>query len=209
MRRDAGAKGQGRRRPVTRLAAMLGRTRIALLLGVFAIGIGGCGGGEDGTIPTDESEALLSLLSAVQSSVSTGDCDIAEQTAAEVVDRVNNLPSDVDNELQEALTKASQQLVALANNPEECVGEGTSGPEGTDTTEPTTTEEEPTTTEEEPTTTDEEPTTTEEEPPPPEDEQPTEDPSVAPDNGQGNQGGGNGGGVRDPATGGVQPGGKR
>lgn len=185
---------------------MLGRTRIALLAGVFAIGIGGCGGNDDGTIPADQSEALLSLLTAVQSSVSTGDCDIAGETAQELVDRVNDLPGEVDNDVQEALTKASQQLVTLADNPEECGDQGATGPDETDTTEPETTEEptteEPTT--EEPTT--EEPTTEEEEPvTPPEDETPTQEPDLAPDNGQG----GGGGGGRDPATGGVTPGGKR
>lgn len=194
---------------------MRGTTRISLLAAIFAIAIAiaGCGSDDEGTIPSDQSDTLLSLLSSVENSVNDGNCELAQKTAEELVDTVNNLPADVDNEVQSALTKASEQLVNLAENPEQCVDDGTTGAGGveetttTDTTSTTTVEPTETTTTE--TSTTEEPQTT------PQDETPTEDPNIAPGNGQGNPGNGQGNpgvggpGNGGPATGGVEPGGKR
>ncbi len=177
---------------------MRGVNKISLLAAVFAaaLAIAGCGSGDEGTIPSDQSDTLLSLLSSVQNSVETGDCELAQKTAEELVDTVNGLPADVDNEVQGALTRASEQLVNLAQNPEECVDENASGPEGVETTDTTdTTATESTTTLEETTTPDESTTTEEEQPPAPEEDSEPASP-----------GGGNGGqpGGATP-SGGLEP----
>ena len=192
----------GRRKARTRLAAMRARKRIGLLATVFAISLAGCGGSDEGTIPSDQSDTLLGLLDQVQNSVSVGDCDLAQKNAEELVDTVNNLPAEVDNEVQGALTRASEQLANLAENPDECVDEGTSGVEGVDedaSTDPTTSETTPS--EEEP---------AEEEPAPVEEEEPS--PPSGGDQGPPDTvgpGTGDNGGVGPPSGGLEPPDGKR
>jgi hypothetical protein len=198
----------GRRMPRTRLAAVPRTQKIALLATVFTIFVAGCGDSDEGTIPSDQSDTLLGLLAEVENNVNIGDCELAEKNAEELVDTVNELPAEVDNEVQGALTRASQQLVAFTENPDECV-EGATGEQGaepdpettTSTTEATTTSTTPTTTET---------TTTEEEEP--EEEEPTEEPPpeeepTPPDGG--NPGNGGGGGVGPPSGGLEPPDGKR
>lgn len=162
---------------ITRLASMRGRTRIALLAGVLAIVIGGCGSGDDGTIPMDQSTTLLNLLAAVQANVEDGDCELAAKNALELTRTVSNLPDDVDRDLRSELTKASVNLTDLAQEPEQCTESGASGPTGTETSESTTTSTATTATEPDAsTTTTDEPDTT---------DQPTEDPNPEPDAGNG------------------------
>ena len=201
---------RGRDDAITRLAAMPGRIRKSLLVCVFALTLAGCGSGDDGTIPSDEADQLLSLLAAVQNAAEDGDCDLAQGSAEEFVNRVNNLPEDVDPDVASALTKAATNLDDLASDPSECTATGTSGEAGvesttsttTTTTEPTSTTESTTTSSTESTSTDEETTTVE----PPENQPPQEDQNTQPPTGQGQgqQGGAGGGG---PASGGVTGGG--
>jgi hypothetical protein len=199
----------GRPRPVTRLAAMLGRTPIALLAGVFVIALGGCGGGDDGTIPPSDSTKLLTLLSQLQSYVSTGDCALAEDAAADLTAAVNALPDGVDPEVETALAKGTDHLAELTKDPTQCADGGATGDTGVQTTDEssTTTPDTPTTTSTTTTTTDEPtpPEDTGEQPPDGQDNGPTTPPA---DNGGPNGGGNPGAGG--PASGGVgSPGGKR
>lgn len=196
----------GPRRPITRLAAMLGRTRIVLLAGLLMLGIAGCGG-DDGTIPKDNSEELLGLLSTLENQIETGDCTLAEGTAEQVDAAVKKLPSGVDPKVQEALNQGAANLTNLT--PEQC-GEGATGASGVQTTDESSTSTSTTTT-----TTSTETTT-------PTDTTATEDPTeqppqgtppgqqTPPGNGGGNQGGNTGtqGGGGDeggaPPSGGVE-----
>jgi hypothetical protein len=193
---------------------MLGRTRIALLGAVFALGIAGCGG-NDGTIPQDNSQQLLNMLTLLQNQVETGDCTLAEGTASQIDEAISKLPDSVDPDVQNALSKAAENLTELSKDPSQCDSSttGAQGAQTTDTTSTTTTTT-PTDTTSTPEPT---PTTTSEgddtEQPPPNDTPPghqTPSPgNETPPGSGGNQTGGprdNGG----PATGGVTtPGGKR
>jgi hypothetical protein len=134
-----GSNARGRRRPLTRLAAMLGRTRIALLAGILTVGIAGCGG-NDGTIPQSQSEQLLQQLALLKNQVETSDCTLAEGTATKINEAIANLPDSVDPEVQDALSKGAENLTELAKDPSQCTGgaTGASGLETTDTTDSTT-----------------------------------------------------------------------
>jgi len=161
------SNGPEPRRPLSRLAAVGGRTRISLLACLIALGLAGCGS-DDGTIPQSQSSDLLALLDNVQETADTGDCDHASEFAREFANRVDELPSDVDADVREELNKAAANLDQLAGDSSQCKPPPETGASDTggvlETTESTSTVEESTTT----TTTDEEPdtttSTTEEEP---------------------------------------------
>jgi hypothetical protein len=181
---------------------MLGRTRIALLAGVFVIGIAGCGG-DDGTIPQTDSEQLLGLLAQMKTQIETGDCTLAEGTATKIDDAINSLPNGVDPEVQDALSKGAQRLTELTNDPSQCVEGGATGAEGAQTT---TTDTEATSTE---TTTTTSSTTTETAPPEEDttEQPPTDTPpghETPPGNGAG-QGGGNQGNQGSESPGEASP----
>ncbi|MQA73238.1 MAG: hypothetical protein GEU88_02605 [Solirubrobacterales bacterium] len=132
---------------------MPGRLRNTLLAGLFALtlALASCGSGDEGTIPQDDSEALISLTEAIESAVANGDCDAARERANQLADEVEALPPEVDPDVQKGLLDAAANLVEKAQDPEQCeVATGATGATGAEpTTSPTT---EPTTTE--PTTTD-------------------------------------------------------
>jgi hypothetical protein len=188
---------------------MLGRTRIALLAGILTLGIAGCGG-DDGTIPKDNSEDLLGKLTQLQDQIDRGECTVAEGTASQINEAVQNLPNDVDPEVQDALNKGAENLANLT--PEQCTEGGATGAAGVETTDETTSSTSTTTT----TTSTE--TTTPTDTTPTEDtteEPPSETPpgqQTPPGNGGGNEGnqgtpGGDGGDTGGP-SGGIT-GGKR
>ena len=176
----------------SRLATVLRRAAKPLLVIVAAALLAGCGSDEEGTIPADDADTLISLLNAVEEAVADQNCEFAEDYASQFVDAVNQLPAEVDDEVKEGLREAGQQMTDLSQDPEQCDPDaGASGEEGPEEepTSTTTTSEEPETT----TTT----TTTEEE---------QTDPS---NEGQGppDQSGGNPGGGNEGAGGGNQGGG--
>ena len=190
----------GRRKPITRLAAMPRRGPICLLSCVFALAFASCGSSNDGTIPPDEADTLLTLVAAVKNDVVNGECDRAKAHAQELVSEVDQLPNEVDRDVADELAKAATNLEGLSET--DCTDTGASGETGvatTSTTSSTTTEvtTAPTTTEETSTTS----TTT--------DQQPTEQPNQTPPTGQPDQGGGQTGqgGTGGPASGGVTGGG--
>jgi hypothetical protein len=180
---------------------------ISLLTCALALAIAACGSSSDGTIPRDEGEHMLQLLSETEDAVAEGECALATEYAQEFVLNVEDLPQSVDPEVVDELAKAGANLVDQTNDDDQCT-EGATGETGSteDTSTTSTTEAETTTTEAETTTTEE--TTTVEEP----EEQPEEEPD--PPAGGGNEGGGpepgggnpgGGGGPPDTEGGGVSP----
>jgi hypothetical protein len=199
-------------RPLSRLAAMAGRTQISLLLCAFAFGIAGCGGSSEGSIPQEQAGDMLALLDTLQTDVQAGECDHVTGTADEFASRVQQLPSEVDSDVRNELTKAAAHLDELAGEASSCtpVETGATDPAGVETTTETTTPEETTPT----STTDETTTTTTEEAPPtepegngPGDGQPPDEALAPPPSDNEGQGGPPSGGPSPPSTGGVGPGG--
>ena len=140
-------------RPLSRLAAMARRRRISLLWCVLALALAGCGSGDDGTIPPEEADNLLTLLADVEDDVAAGDCDLAQSTRRRSSTRSTTLPGDVDPEVADELAGAADNLDRLAQSPDQCTETGASGAaeeqpttEPTETVAPTTTEETTTTT---------------------------------------------------------------
>ena len=127
-----------------------------MLACALAATIAGCGGGDDGTIPSDKSDELLTQLDAIQNDVEAGNCEVAQEHATAFANSVSQLPEDVDPKVRQGLIEASSQVLDLTSEPGQC--EQTTGATGPSGAVDTSTEEEPTSTEEEPTSTEEEPT---------------------------------------------------
>jgi hypothetical protein len=180
---------RGALRPLSRLAAMRGRTQITLLACVCAAALAGCGSEDEGTIPQDDSDRLITLLDGIDENVAGGNCDIARDQVDEFNDAVNDLPAEVDDEVKQGIQEAAGRLAELSDDPSQC--DETTGETGFDQLEPTT---EPTTTEA-PTTTETTTTETEKEAPPD---------TGAEDGGGPSQGPG-GGGASGPGPGGGGP----
>lgn len=117
-----------------------GRTIGAAALAVaLSMGILGCG--DDNTepsIPLEDAQDLVAELDEVRANVEEGSCLVAADQAEEFLGRVDELPSDVDEDVRDALDDGGNRLVSLLSDPDQC--------ETQTETEPTTTEE--TTTEE-------------------------------------------------------------
>jgi hypothetical protein len=167
----------------------------------LALAISGCGSGNDGTIPPNDAETLLNLLSAVQTEAAQGECELAQDHAQEFVSAVGNLPSDVDPKVADELDSAATNLDQLAKDPSECTEAGASGELGDQPATSTTSTVAPETTTEETTTTEESTTTLE----PPTGQQ--GEPDQQPPAGGQDQGGSTGGDSGGPASGGVTGGG--
>ena len=155
------------------------RAKKSLLVIVTGVLIAGCGSGDEGTIPSGDADNLINLLDAVEAAVAEQECESAQENADQFVIAVDNLPSEVDDQVKEGLRGAGDRLTELSRDPDQCEAEtGASGESGAeDPTTPTTTEEEPV--EEEP----------EEEPPEEEEEPPEDEEEEEPD--EGGRGGGN------------------
>ncbi len=151
----------------SRLAPMPGRALITLCAAAWAVAIAGCGS-DGGTIPSGDSEDMLSLLGGIEENVAAGNCDIAQGQVEQLAGVVDGLPQDVDAEVREGLDQATANLSELASNPEQCEdASGTTDLGGVEPEPETTTPEPETTT----TTTTSSSTTTEpEEEPAPEEE---------------------------------------
>jgi len=158
--------------------------RIALLLLALALGAISAGalvacGSDDGTIPEENAAVMLSALAAASAADAAGDCDAVQTSATEVSDEAAaSLPSDVDPEVRQAVIDGAEQLFELAGASGACGG-GEADRDTTRTKE-TTTSSTTTSTTEATTSTTTEPTTA---------------PPQPPDEGDGNLGEGNSGGV--------------
>jgi hypothetical protein len=123
-----------------------------------SLAVAGCGSDNEskGDLPADDATSLLGQLEEVQANLDVGSCFVAADEADILIADIQDLPSDVDGDLRQALERGAEQLRTLLEDPDQCERPVTTET----TTEDTTTEEtstEETTTEE--TTT--EPTTTE------------------------------------------------
>jgi hypothetical protein len=135
------------------------RLLLAALAGVACAALIACGGKTDHLIPTKNASSLEQQLSAVQSSVDQGDCVTAGSDLGNLTKAVDNLPSSVDAQLRERLTRGVAHLVDIA--PDACAAKQTvteTTPAVTTDTTATETQPEPEPT---PTETTETPTTTE------------------------------------------------
>jgi len=159
--------------PTSRLAAMRGRaktTLAAFACAAIAAAGAGCGGGDDsgGTIPPGNADQLLNQLDALQTDLETGRCDFVAGHAEEVRAAATQLPATVDPEVKQGVLEATDQIVELSQDPDQCSSSSGATGETDSTSTDTSTAEEPTTA---PTTTSTETTTAEEEPTQPEGEQ--------------------------------------
>jgi len=184
---------------------MPARLRTTLLACALAVVAGGCGSGDDGTIPSDQGENLLRSLEGVEAALETRDCEIVVEQADAFASQVAKLPAEVDDEVERGLAQGAAQLVELSRQPDQC--EDTSGATGEDGVETSTTTdtdlEEPPTTSTTDTTTSTE-TDEEEEP----EEPPVEDvDEVEPEGGPPTEVPGGGGGSGEPRGGGSESGG--
>jgi hypothetical protein len=127
-----------------------------LCLAAAAAFAAGCGGDSEPepSIPLDNAETLVATLQEVQANVDNGSCLVAADKVQELEDELAQLPSDVEQDVVEALQRGSQNLLGLID--EQCDQPEVTTTEET-TTEETTTEE---TTTEETTTEETQPTTT-------------------------------------------------
>lgn len=148
---------QGSARPLASIAAMRGPKPILIMvcLAASAALASGCGSDEEPkpSIPLENATTLVSTLEEIQANVDNGSCLVATDKVQEFQDELSSLPSDVNNDVVDALERGSLNLIDLIDEqcerPEETTTEET-------TTEETTTEE---TTTEETTTEETEPTT--------------------------------------------------
>lgn len=141
----------------SRLAAMPARTKISLLACVCAVILAGCGSSGGGTIPPANSAQMIALLTAVERNAGSGDCQLAQRQADEFKHAVDLLPAAVDDEVKQGLFDVAENLIELAQEPSQCVDQGTSGATGVAPTPETSTTSVPPTTQ---STTTTEPTTT-------------------------------------------------
>ena len=148
---------QGSARPLASIAAMRGPKPILIMvcLAASAALASGCGGDEEPkpSIPLENATTLVSTLEEIQANVDNGSCLVATDKVQEFQDDLSSLPSEVNDDVVDALERGSLNLIDLIDEqcerPEETTTEET-------TTEETTTEE---TTTEETTTEETEPTT--------------------------------------------------
>jgi hypothetical protein len=116
--------------PITRLAAMSVGGRVSLLAVAAATLLAGCGG-DEGTIPGEDSDQLLTRLDEIEGAVAEGQCEGAQASADLFVDQVAQLPADVDQEVKRLLTEGGERLQQLATEQcEEPPPTGASGEEG-------------------------------------------------------------------------------
>ena len=170
---------------------MSGRLRVTLLGCAIAATVAGCGSGDDGTIPGDDSAELLRLLEAIESEVQNGNCELAQQQADQFATQVSQLSEDVDAKVRQGLSDASTRLIELSNDPGQC--EEVTGASGEveaelSTTTTTTTTEESSTTTPDPESTTTQPEEEEEEEPPLEDEDDGDVPLETPNDNEGSGG---------------------
>jgi hypothetical protein len=127
-----------------------GKAILALLAAAASLAVAGCGSDDnEGDLSSDDAANLLGQLEEVQANVDVGSCFVAADEADILIADIEELPSDIDSDLREALERGADQLRTLVEDPEQCERPTTIE---TTTEEPTTTEEtqteEPTTTEE-------------------------------------------------------------
>jgi hypothetical protein len=111
-------------RGLHRLASVLGkRATLGAMSTIACVAtLAACGKSEDPepSIPQGTGDAIVTALDSVQDQVDAGDCDAAEATAQHVRDAIGGLPADVPDDVQQALVKGSDNLVAQTRDPTQC-----------------------------------------------------------------------------------------
>jgi hypothetical protein len=94
----------------------------AVLALAAMLAVAGCGGDDEtqGDLPADDAATLLGQLEEVQANVDVGSCFVAADEADNLIADIQELPSDVDGDLREALERGSEQLRDLVEDPEQC-----------------------------------------------------------------------------------------
>lgn len=134
---------------MARLAAMSGaKGLIAAAAVAAALGVAGCGGDDEPepSLPLEDAQTLLATLGEIQSNVEVGSCVVAREKVDELRTEIDQLSSEVDEDLRREMENGADQLEILVNDPDQC--ERPEEPEPTIETE-TEEEPEPTTTEQE------------------------------------------------------------
>jgi outer membrane murein-binding lipoprotein Lpp len=136
------------------IAAMPNKLRpilLALMLAAAAC-LAGCGGsnGPDPSIPSTDARTLLAKITEIRANVDVGSCVVAQSKTDDLLADIDALPSDVNQDVKNALVRGANNLKGLLGDPEQCQSRS-----ATTTTESTTesTTEETTTEKTQPTTT--------------------------------------------------------
>jgi hypothetical protein len=129
-------------RPLASIAAMpkLRPLLLALALaGAFA-GLLGCGGssGPDPSIPADNSQTLLAKIQEIQANVDVGSCLVAADKTDDLIADVQDLPSDVNPDVRQALESGANNLKLLLSDPSQCESRSATTTSTPSTTESTT-----------------------------------------------------------------------
>jgi hypothetical protein len=106
------------------------KLRLILVAGALAgasMGVLGCGGGgPKPSIPADNAATLLGELQEIQANVETGSCFVASDRTDSLISDIQNLPSDVNSDVQNALENGAKQLTILLSDPSKCEAHTTS-----------------------------------------------------------------------------------
>jgi hypothetical protein len=98
------------------------RARLGAMCAIVCVtSLAACGGGGEDpepTIPPQTGENIVTKLEDVQSQVDAGECATAELSALQIEAAISDLGPDVKGDLEEALVKASGNLVTLVR--EDC-----------------------------------------------------------------------------------------
>ena len=119
--------------PIT-LARMLrpARTSLALVLCLAAGTLAACGSEDEGTIPQDNSDAMLATLDQVENAVEEGNCEIAANGVAQLNEQVNTLPKEAGVEVKDDLRRLVDNLDQQVNDPNQCEAPDTTKPDETE-----------------------------------------------------------------------------
>jgi hypothetical protein len=95
----------------------------------------GCGGnsGPPASIPSENAAILTSKIDEIEANVRVGSCFVAAEKTDDLLADINDLPSGVNQDVQNALTRGATNLKGLLEDPSQCQGRTT-------TTTPSTTE---------------------------------------------------------------------
>jgi hypothetical protein len=106
------------------------KLRLILVAGALAgasMGVLGCGGGgPKPSIPADNATTLLGELQEIQANVENGSCFVASDRTDSLISDIQNLPSSVNSDVQNALENGAKQLTILLSDPSKCEGNTTS-----------------------------------------------------------------------------------
>jgi hypothetical protein len=132
----------GRRGSLASIAAMpkLRSILLATSLAAASAGVLGCGdGGPDPSISADTSASLLGKIQEIQSNVDNGSCIVAQDRTDDLISDIQELPSDVNEDVRRALENGANQLKILLADPDQCQGRTVSTTSTTTPSTPSTT----------------------------------------------------------------------